>query len=90
MRSTSLATRRVVLLIFAGLIGVFAVLPHPLDHLAEFFGGGLVVAIAAIMGTRFAPSASLGTPFIDAVLNGERFVRRALSIATSVSGSALF
>ena len=65
----------------AGVLGVFAVLPHPLEHLAQFFGTGVLIAIAAATGAWFAARAGLVTPIIDAALTGQPFVARARSVA---------
>jgi hypothetical protein len=68
------------LLIAAGLIGAFAVIPHLLLHLAEFLGSGILIAIAVAAGTWLAPRAGLTTPIIDAALTGQPFARRARSV----------
>jgi hypothetical protein len=82
----SLPQRRVVVLVVAGLVGVFAVLPHPIDHLAEFIGSGVLLAIAAVAGTRFGPRVGLSTPIIDAALSRQRFLGGALTIAVVAIG----
>ncbi len=57
-------------LTLAGVLGAFAVIPHLLEHLAQFFGTGLLVAIAATAGGWFASRTGLVTPIIDAALTG--------------------
>ena len=70
----------------AGVLGVFAVLPHPLEHLAQFFLTGVFIAIAAVAGAWFAPRAGLVTPIIDAALTGQAFIGRARSVAALAIG----
>src|SRR5207237_249927 len=69
--------RRVIALTAAGVLGVFAVLPHPLEHLAQFIATGVLIAIAAVAGALLAPRVGLVTPIIDAALSGQPFVARA-------------
>ena len=61
--------RRVIALTAAGVLGVFAVLPHPLEHLAQFIATGVLIAIAAVAGALLAPRVGLVTPIIDAALS---------------------
>jgi len=77
---TRLRRRRVIALTAAGVLGVFAVLPHPLEHLAQFFGTGVLIAIAAVAGAVFAPRVGLVTAIIDAALTGQAFIARARSV----------
>ena len=63
--------RRVIALTAAGVLGVFAVLPHPLEHLAQFIATGVLIAIAAVAGALLAPRVGLVTPIIDAALSGQ-------------------
>jgi len=77
----TLPLRRLLVLIAAGLIGAFAVIPHLLAHMAQFLVTGIVVAIAVAAGTWLAPSVGLATPLIDAVLSRQPFVGRARSVA---------
>jgi len=65
---------------------VFAVLPHPLEHLAQFFGTGVLIAIAAAAGTVFAPRVGLVTTIIDAALSRQPFAARARSNAALAVG----
>lgn len=65
----------------AGVFGVFVVLPHPLEHVAQFLAGAVLIAFAASAGAWFAPRADLGTPIIDAALAGRPFTVRAFSVA---------
>ena len=81
MTETRLRRRRVIAFTAAGLLGVFAVLPHPLEHLAQFFGTGVLIAIAAVAGAVFAPRVGLVTAIIDAALTGQAFIARARSVA---------
>jgi hypothetical protein len=82
VRSTwTLPGRRLLTLIAAGLIGAFAVIPHLLMHMAEFLGGGVLIAIAGVAGNWCAPRVGLSTPIIDSVLTKQPFIRRASSVA---------
>jgi len=83
---TRLRRRRVLALTAAGVLGVFAVLPHPLEHLAQFFGTGVLIAIAAAAGTVFAPRVGLVTTIIDAALSRQPFAARARSNAALAVG----
>jgi len=65
---------------------VFAVLPHPFEHLAQFFGTGVLIAIAAIAGAEFAPRVGLVTAIIDAALTGQAFLTRARSVVALAIG----
>ena len=68
---------------------MFAVLPHPLEHLAQFFGTGVLIAIAAAAGTVFAPRVGFVTTIIDAALTGQSFIGRARSVALPSIGLSL-
>src|SRR5437667_8125844 len=83
---TRLRRRRVIALTAAGVLGVFAVLPHPLEHLAQFFGTGVLIAIAAVAGAVFAPRVGLVTAIIDAALSRQPFAARARSNAALAVG----
>jgi membrane protease YdiL (CAAX protease family) len=88
-RAVNLVWKRAIALIIAGLIGAFAVIPHLLEHLAEFLGFGTLVAAAVAAGTSLAPRAGLGTPIIDAALTAQPFARRALSVCGLAIGLGL-
>jgi Type II CAAX prenyl endopeptidase Rce1-like len=81
MSDARLRRRRVLALTAAGVLGVFAVLPHPLEHVAQFLATGVLIAIAAAAGAWFAPRTGLATPVIDAALTRRPFIARARSIA---------
>ena len=70
----------------AGILGVFAVLPHPLEHMAQFLGTRVLIAVAAVAGAWFAPRVGLVTPIIDAALTGQPFIGRARSVAVLAIG----
>jgi membrane protease YdiL (CAAX protease family) len=75
-----------------GILGAFVVIPHLLEHLAQFLATGLIVAIAATAGAWFASRTGLATPIIDAALTRQTFPRRvpstvALAIALGVIAS---
>ena len=86
MTNTRLRRRRVIALTAAGILGVFAVLPHPLEHLAQFFGTGILIGIAAATGAWLAPRVGLVTPIIDAALSRQPFAAGARSIAPIAIG----
>lgn len=73
-----MAQTRSLALIAAGLIGAFAVIPHLLEHFAQFLGTGVLLVIAVAAGTWLAPRIALGTPVIDAALTGHRLSGHAL------------
>ena len=84
-----LRRRRVFALTAAGILGVFAVLPHPLEHLAQFIGTAVLIAIAAAAGAWSAPRVGLTTAVIDAALTGQPFVARFRSSAALAIGLGL-
>lgn len=69
------------MLIAAGMVGAFAVIPHLLQHLAQFFGCGVLLAVAVAAGNWLAPGVGLTSPIVDAVLTGRSFVRRTISVS---------
>lgn len=76
----TLPRRRAVVLLAAGVVGAFAVIPHLREHLAQFLGSGILVAIAVVMGTWLSPRVGLATPLIDSVLSRQPFGGRARSV----------
>jgi membrane protease YdiL (CAAX protease family) len=76
----------VIALTAAGVLGVFAVLPHPLEHLGQFVGTGVLIAVAAVAGAWFAPRVGLVTAIVDAALSGQQFIGRSRSVAALAIG----
>ena len=90
--TTGLGRRRALALTAVGVLGAFVVIPHLLQHLDQFLATGLIVALAATAGARFASRTGLATPIIDAALMRQTFARRVpstvpLAIALGVIGS---
>ena len=87
-RPTSLPLKRTIVLFAGGIAGVFAVLPHPLSHLGEFFGEVVVIGISASAGTYLTSRAGLRSPALDAALAG-RPLRPNMALAAQAIGAGI-
>jgi hypothetical protein len=77
----TLPLRRSLTLFLGGTAGLFAVLPHPRNHVGEFVAAAVIIAVSAAAGSCFAARAGLESPVLDAAIAG-----RLLLFSSSAKG----